>query len=153
MKKIYAQKGLFLYMNLCSMCLLAFGLYAGIAIDRSFFNLLLISLGFSALSLLFLINKIYYDEHELRFSFVAIKTTVKYEDIKEIFTQKNLLYGVTVVFNLDKPVSKACSRYLEYHQLCKKENIKNCIFFSGVSKKNLKAILKHCNCNKMGVHY
>ena len=153
MKRIFAQKKVFLFMNFFSIFFIVFGLYGGITIDKSWFYILFVSLGLSSASLLFLINRIYYDENEVKFSFIYRKVTVKYEDIKEIFVEYDFSVGARIIFNFEKKIDKNCYNYLEYAKLCKKENIKNSIFIVGVSKKDLKALLKYCNCDKKGVDF
>lgn len=153
MKKIYVQKNMFLFMNFFSTFFLAGGLYGGIVLDKSWFQVLFVSLGLSILSLLFLVNQLYYDENKIKFSFIYKKVTVKYEDIKEIFVDDSFIIGAKIIFNLDKKIGKTCCDYLEYTKICKKENIKNIIGTIGMNKKDLKALLKYCNCNKNCIDY
>ena len=83
MKKIYAQKKLFIFLNLFSFFFGVIGLYGGFTTDKSMFYLLFVSLGLSILSLLFLINKICYNDEEIRFSFIYRKATV--DDLNRIW--------------------------------------------------------------------
>lgn len=148
MKKIYAQKKLFLFINFFSIFFLVIGLLGGIMIDTSMFGLLFFSLGLLLLSLLFLIKKIYYDETTIYFSFTRNKLKVKYDDIKEIFVEYDFISGAMVVLNLEKKTNSPCHKYADYAEICRKDNIKNTIFISGISKKDLDALLKGCSCKK-----
>ena len=151
MKKIYAQKNMFLFMNFFSAFFLAIGIYGGIVLDKSWFQILFVSLGLTILSLLFLVNRLYYNENEIKFSFIYKKATIKYEDIKEVFVEQSFIIGAKIIFNFDKKTSKKCYDYLEYNKICKEENIKNTICIIGMAKKDLKALLKYCNKN--GIDY
>lgn len=146
MKKIYAQKRMFLFMNFFSMLFLALELFGGMSIDNGMFYLLFVSIGLSALSLFFLINKIYYDEKCIRFSFIYRKITVKHEDVKEVFIQHDVITGAQVIINLEKETEESCSSYLEYAKICKKQNINNTIYFVGITKADLDALVKCCDC-------
>ncbi len=139
-------------MNFFCVLFIAIAIYGGIAIDKSWFYILFFALGLFVLSLMFLINKIYYDENTIKFSCIYNKSTIKYDDIKEIFIQYDVITGSKVVFNLEKETNIDCYNYLQYIKLCKKENIKNTIFIVGISKKDLNAILKYCNCDKKGFY-
>lgn len=116
------------------------------SIDNGMFYLLFVSIGVSALSLLFLINTIYYDEKCIRFSFIYRKITVKHEDVKEIFIQHDVITGAQVIFNLEKETEGSCGTYLEYAKICKKQDINNTVFFAGITKADLDALLKYCEC-------
>lgn len=107
MKKIYAQKKLFIFLNSFSFFFCVIGLYGGFTTDKSMFYLLLVSLGLSILSLLFLINRICYNDEEIRFSFIYRKATFKFNDIKEVFVQYNLVSGMKVIFNFEKETWKS----------------------------------------------
>ena len=149
MKKIYAQKKIFLFMNFFSLFFCVVGLFGGFTMDKSMFYLLIVSCGLTCLSLLFLINKLYYNEHEIKFSAIYNKVTFKYEDIKEIFIQYDLVTGVKIIFNLEKETKEKCCSYIEYTKILKRENIKNTISFIGASYKEIKNILDHCQCPKI----
>ena len=153
MKKIYAQKKLFIFLNSFSFFFCVIGLYGGFTIDKSMFYLLFISLGLSILSLLFLINKIYYNDEEIRFSFIYSKRTFKFNDIKEVFVQYDLVAGMKVIFNFEKETDRNCYDYLEYTRKLKKENIKNTIYFIGGSKKDIEELLAKCHCSKKGFDF
>ena len=153
MKKIYAQKKLFIFLNSFSFFFCVIGLYGGFTIDKSMFYLLFISLGLSILSLLFLINKIYYNDEEIRFSFIYSKRTFKFNDIKEVFVQYDLVAGMKVIFNFEKETDRNCYDYLEYTRKLKKENIKNAIYFIGGSKKDIEELLAKCHCSKKGFDF
>ena len=67
-----------------------------------------ITVGLSLLSLLFLVNRIYYNDSEIKFVFIYRKVTVSYNQIKEIFVQRDLIYGTKVIFNLEKETKEEC---------------------------------------------
>ena len=75
-------------------------------------------------------------------------TKVKYDDIKEIFVEYDFISGAMVVLNLEKKTNSPCHKCADYAEICKKDNIKNTIFISGISKKDLDALLKGCSCKK-----
>ncbi len=152
MKKIYAQKRMFLFINFFSIFFAFLGLYGGIEVDKSWFSVLFISLGLSIVSMVFLINKIYYDENTIKLSFVYRKTTVKYDDVKEIFVEYDFITGAKFILNLEKKTNANCYDYFEYAKMCKKENIKNLIHIVGISKRELDVLLKHFDCDKIVVN-
>ena len=78
MKKVYAQKKVFIFMNFFSIFFLIVGLYGGITTDTSMFYLLFVSLGLTFLSLIFLVNRIYYNQNEIKFVLIYRKVTVSY---------------------------------------------------------------------------
>lgn len=153
MKKIYAQKKMFIFMNFFSIFWFLLSVCGGITIDKSWFYFLFVSLGLLTLSSLFLVNRIYYDENQIKFSLIYKKATVKYTDIKEIFIQYDVIVGAKIIFNLEKKTDGSCYDYLEYDKICKKENIKNTIFILGISKKDSEALLKYCHCDKKGIYF
>lgn len=146
MKMIYVQKRMFILVNLFSLFFLLVGLYGGLTVDKSWMDLLFVSLGLSILSLLFLINKVCYNSEEIKFSLIYRKDTYKYEDIKEVFVQYDLIIGMKVIFNFEKETDENCYDYLEYTKNLKRENIKNTTCFVGGSKNEIEQLLKHCNC-------
>lgn len=150
MKKIYAQKKLFVFLNFVSVFFLIIGLYGGITADQSMFYILFVSLGLSLLSLLFLVNRIYYNDSEIMFVFIYRKVTVSYNQIKEIFVRRDYIYGTAVIFNLEKETKEECFDYLGYTRITKKNGIKNIIYMIGISIKDFENIIKHCNCKIKG---
>jgi hypothetical protein len=60
----------------------------GILVDVTCFYLLFLSLFFSLLSFLFLINRIYVEDDTIRVSCIRIKTTFQKTDLKEIFIER-----------------------------------------------------------------
>ena len=150
MKKIYAQKKLFVFLNFFSVFLLIIGLYGGITADPSMFYILFVSLGLSLLSLLFLVNRIYYNDSEITFVFIYRKVTVSYNQIKEIFVERELISGTKVIFNLEKETKEECFDYLGYTRIIKKNGIKNTIFMIGMSIKDFENKIKHWNCKITG---
>lgn len=153
MKKIYVQKRMFILMNLFSLVFALVGLCDGLFVDKSFLYLLFVSLGLSVLSLLFLINKICYTNEEIIFSFIYKKTVCKYQDVKEVFLQYDLMVGMKVIFNLGKQTDENCFDYLEYTKILKRENIKNYVGFVGGSKREIEQLLKRCHCPIKGLDY
>ena len=151
--KIHTQKALFKFINIMSFLLLVTGICGGMTIDKSMFYILFISLGMSGVSCLLLINKIYYNEKEIRFDCACKKATIPYEDIKEIFIQKEFVGGITVIFNLEKTTDGPCIDYKDYMKKCKSENIRNTIFLAGLCKKDIVRLLEYCRCEKKGVHF
>lgn len=150
MIKIYVQKKMFIFMNIMSLFILGFGIIGAFTIDKSMFYLLFVSLGFSILSLMFLINKIYYNDEKIRFACIYKKETVRYEDIKEIFIEYDLIVGGKVIFNLENCIDGDFNYYMEYVKRCKNLNIKNTVFLGGISKKDLKKLLVYCKCKIKG---
>ena len=102
MKKIYVQKKMFILMNLISLFFVLVGLYGGFTTDKSMFYLMFISLGLSILSLLFLIDKILYNDEEIRFSFIYRKATYRYKDIKKVFIKYDLISRMKEIFKIKK---------------------------------------------------
>jgi len=153
MKKIYAQKKMFIFMNSFSLFFVLIGLCGGFTTDKSMFYLLFISLGLSIISLLFLINKICYNAEEIRFLFIYRRVTFKYKDIKEVFVQYDLISGMKVIFNFEKETDGSCYDYLEYTRKLKKENIRNTIYFIGGTKKEIEELLDKCHCSKKGLDF
>ena len=150
MKKVCAQKKVFIFMNFFSVFFLIVGLYGGITADTSMFYLLFVSLGLTFLSLIFLVNRIYYNQNEIKFVLIYRKVTVSYNQIKEICVQRDLIYGTKVIFNLEKETQEESFDYLEYVRTAKRNNIKNTIFIIGIPMKDLESIMKYCDCKIKG---
>lgn len=150
MKKIYVQKRKYIFVNSIGILFLAIALYGGIAIDKSMFFLAFVSLGLFFLSLLFLVNKIYYDQQTIRFSLTNKKITINYEDIKEAFVQYDAIVGAHVIINLEQKTDGQCSRISEYTQLCRAQNISHTISIVGVTKKDLSDLMMNCSCEIKG---
>ncbi len=143
MKKIYAQKQMFYFMNFFTVLFAIVGIYGGYAKDSSFYSVLYASLGIFLLSLFMLINRIYYNDNEIKFYCVYRKQTVKFEDIKEIFMDHDLIQGTRIIFNLEKEVGTLCCDYMEYAKKCRELGIKNTFYFVGITKKDVKELLKN----------
>lgn len=150
MKKIYVQKQVFLALNMLSLLSVAIGLYGGIMIEKNYYYLLIMAGVISLVSLLALMNKIYYDASVVKFSLMFKKETVKHGDIKEIFIQRSFLYGTLVVFNLESKLNGECFDCLEYITNCRKANIKNIVYIMGIPKKDLAGLLQYCRCDIKG---
>ena len=99
MKKVYVQLRIFIFMNIFSLFLLLVGLFAKTT-DGSEIYCIYVSAGFTLLSLLMLINKIYYDDYEIKISYINMKKTIKYRDIKEVFIEFEPFIGEKVIINL-----------------------------------------------------
>ena len=143
--KIYVQKAMFWFMNAFSLLFLFCGLYGGFVFDKSWFYALFVSVGLFVLSTMMLINKIYYDDKQIRFALIYKKETVKYSDIKEIFVQYGLHVGAYVIFNLEKTIDEECGSYSEYYKKCKASNINN-VGIVCFPKKDLEKLLSYCKC-------
>ena len=143
MKKIYAQKQMFYFMNFFTVLFAIVGIYGGCAKDSSFYSVLYASLGIFLLSLFMLINRIYYNDYEIKFHCIYRKQTVKFEDIKEIFMDHDLIQGTRIIFNLEKEVGTLCCDYMEYAKKCKELGIKNTFYYVGMTQKDVKKLLKH----------
>lgn len=149
MKKLYVQKQPFLIMNFFSIFQAVVALIGGILIDESMFHLLFMSLFFTLWSLLFLINKIYYDDKQIKVAFVSRKVTINIDDIQEVFVGK--AHKVTmVVINYDKKVETPCDNYWQYAKQVKNNGITKTIAFGGFILKDLRNFLKNLNCEITG---
>ena len=135
MKKIYAQKRMFFFLNFFTIFFSLSGILGGIKTDKSFFGLLWISLGVFVLSLFMLINRIFYNEKIVNFRFIYRKATISYEDIKEIVVDYDFMQGYRVICNLERETNVFYCNYFEYAKKCKELNIKNIFYFIGITKK------------------
>lgn len=144
---------MFWFINRFSILFAILGLIGGLTKDNSFFQILIIPPCLTLLSLTMLINKIYYNETQIRVSCISRKVTINFSDIQEIYIQWSAPLSLTtsVIINFDKKVSVPCNDYNQYIKLLKKENIKNTIFFTGITKKDLNKLLEYCNCPKYDV--
>lgn len=147
MKKIIIiQKPLFIYMNIVSLIFIIISIIGGIFIDIQMLFLLFFSLFFSLLSVLFLINRIEYDDNTIKFIFILKKLEKKYENIKEIFIKDMNYkgrYGCSVVFNFECQTENESISYFNYIKKCKGLDA-FCV--NGILKKDLLPIISKCNC-------
>ncbi len=97
------------------------------------------------LSLLFLINRIYIYDDKIEFKFIAFKKECLLSDIKEIYVDRDLIFGVRCIFNFDNEVGKDCSSHYEYVKLLKQSNYKNCRIIDGMALKDFKKVIMHYN--------
>ena len=142
MKKIYVQKKMFFFMNFFVILIALLGVLGGLR-DKSLFNLLWVSLGLFILSLFLLINRVFYNEKIVNFSFIYRKATISYEDIKEIVVDYDLIQGCRVIFNLERETNIVYCNCFEYVKKCKELNIKKTIYFIGITKKDLESFLSN----------
>ena len=142
MKKIYVQKRMFFFMNFFVILMALAGILGGLR-DKSFFNLLWVSLGLFILSLFMLINRVFYNEKIVNFRFIYRKATISYEDIKEIVVDYDLMQGYRVICNLERETNVVYCNYFEYVKKCKELNIKNTFYFIGITKKDLESFLSN----------
>ena len=145
MKRIFAQKGLFYFMNGTSLVFAVLSIIGGFKNDSSWFYLFFVSLCLSSLSLIFLINRIYFNETCIEFRFIAKKLKIKFDDIKEIYVYEQLLTGPQVIFNFEKELGYHCDTIYEYTRGCTKAGIKNILCAAGMTRKDCKKIMQNYN--------
>lgn len=143
MKKVYAQGAIFRFMNVLSILVAIFAIVFGIAFnDSEVWKLLFVSLFYTSLSLLLLINRIQYDDQLLYIVFATKKKTIPYSDIKEVYYINNRIKGCEVVLNLEKAIDFSCNSSFLYIKECKEMGITNTFNFAGMRLKDLHKILK-----------
>ena len=150
MKKFYPQKDMFWFMNILSIISFLATLITGLIVENKFY-LSIPSLILTPLSFLHLINKIYYDDKQIKVAFVRRKVTINIDDIQEVFVVK--ARNVTmVVINYDKKVETPCENYWQYAKEAKKAGITRTIVFGGGLKKDLRNFLQCLNCEITGIN-
>ncbi|MBQ3042017.1 MAG: hypothetical protein IJD47_02350 [Clostridia bacterium] len=118
MKKLYIQKDMFWFLNILSIISFLATLITGLIVENKFY-LSIPSLILTPLSFLHLINKIYYDDKQIKVAFVSRKVTINIDDIQEVFVGK--AHKTTmVVINYDKKVETPCENYWQYVKEVKK---------------------------------
>lgn len=142
MKRIFAQKSLFYFLNGISLLVAIFSICGGCMIDRTMFYLLFISLFFTLLSLLSLINRIYFSESDIEFRFIARKLSIKFDDIKEIYIHEDLI-NTRVIFNFERELDHHCISFYEYSRRCMETGITRSLCIGGITRKDLKKILQN----------
>lgn len=148
MKKFYIQKDMFWFLNILSIISFLATLITGLVVENKFY-LSIPSLILTPLSFLHLINKIYYDDKQIKVAFVSRKVTINIDDIQEVFVGK--ARNVTmVVINYDKKVETPCENYWQYAKEVKKAGITRTIVFGGGFKKDLRKFLQCLNCEITG---
>ena len=55
----------------------------------------------------------------------------------------DLIQGTRIIFNLEKEVGTLCRNDMEYAKKCKELGIKNTFYFVGITKKDVKELLKN----------
>lgn len=145
MKRIFAQKSLCYFLNGMSLFVAIFSIYGGFIIDSTMFYLLFMSLFFSLLSLLSLINRIYFNETCIEFRFIARKLTIKFNDIKEIYVNKDLIFGTQVIFNFERELGYHCNSFYEYNRGCVVAGITHSLFIIGITRRDFKKIMQNYN--------
>lgn len=143
MRTIYAHSALFRFMNILSIIVTTFAIVLGIAFkDPEVWKLLFVSLFFTSVSLLLLINRVQYDDQMIKIKFITKKKTIRYSDIKEIYYINDRVKGCEVVFNLESAIDYSCNSSLIYIKKCKDIGITNTFTFAGMRVKDLNKILK-----------
>lgn len=139
MKKIILQKNLFIYINVLSFIMFCFSIIGSITLDIEILYCLFISLFFTLLSLLFLINRIEYNNQIIKFKLVLKKLETSYDEIKEVYIANRGILGCIVVFNFSYETDGIPNNYLDYIKKCKGLN---CIYINGINNKDLNGLLK-----------
>lgn len=139
MKKIISQKNLLIFINVISFIMFCFSIIGAITLDIEILYCLFISLFFTLLSLLFLINRIEYNDKIIKFKLVLKKLEVNYDEIKEVYILNRLIFGSIVVFNFSRETNGMPINYLDYIKKCKGLN---CLYIDGINNKDLNGLLK-----------
>lgn len=139
MKKIILQKNVFIYINVLSLIMFCFSIIGAIAIDIEILYCLFISLFFTLLSLLLLINRIEYNDKIIKFKLVLKKLEANYDEIKEVYITYRWMLGCIVVFNFSCETDGIPINYLNYIKKCKGLN---CIYINGINNKDFNGLLK-----------
>lgn len=139
MKKIILQKNLFIFINVLSFIMFCFSIIGAIALDIGILYCLFISLFYTLLSLLFLINRIEYNDKIIKFKLVFKKLEANYDEIKEIYMANRGIQGSIVVFNFSCETDGIPINYLDYIKKCKGLN---CLYINGINNKDLNGLLK-----------
>jgi len=144
MKKVYALSALFRYMNILSIMIATFAIgYTIISKDPEVWKMIFVSLFFTGLSLMLLVNRIEYDEHMIHIKFATKKKIIKYSEIQEIYFLNDMVKGCEVVLNMERAIDFNCNSSLIYMKKCKDMGITNLLHFAGIRIKDLKKILKY----------
>lgn len=139
MKKIVLQKNLFIYINVLSFIMFCFSIIGALVLDIEILYCLFISLFFTLLSILFLINRIEYNNQIIKFKLVLKKLETSYDEIKEVYISNRGMLGCIVVFNFSCETDGIPINYLDYINKCKG---RNCIYINGINNKDLNGLLK-----------
>ena len=139
MKKIILQKNLFIYINVLSLIMFCFSIIGALVLDIEILYCLFISLFFTLFSLLFLINKIEYNDKIIKFKLVLKKLEANYDEIKEVYISNRGILGSIVVFNFSCETDDIPINYLDYIKKC---NGLNCLYINGINNNDLNGLLK-----------
>lgn len=144
MKKVFAHSALFSFINVLSIMLASFSIVLTLIFqDSEVWKMIFVSLFFTGLSFMLLINRIEYDEKVIHIKFAIKKKTIRYIDIKEIYYFNNKTKGCEVVFNLECAIDYICSSSLIYMKKCKDMGITNMFNFAGIRFKDMQKLLKY----------
>lgn len=142
MKVLYCQKSFIIFLNTIAIILAVFGImFSLFTEDYSALNVLFVSGGYSLLSLLFLVNKMYYNNSVIEFRAVRTRKIIDFCDIKEIYYSRDIIQGCTVIFNFSKAVSTYCNSQLHYQKECKRLGIVDTFYIVGMTYKDLNKLL------------
>ena len=139
MKKIIVGKNTIIFMNVMSLIVALSSIIGALTIDVTMLILLLLPLCLSLLSLLFLTNRIEYNEKINKFKFVLKKFESTFDDIKEVFIVNQGMTGYNIAFNFESNIEG---------DVCK--NL-NCFYVSGISKKDLSKFLENYKGKILGI--
>ena len=139
MKKIIVGKNTIIFMNVMSLIVALSSIIGALTIDVTMLILLLLPLCLSLLSLLFLTNRIEYNEKIIKFKFVLKKFESTFDDIKEVFIVNQGMTGYNIAFNFESNIEG---------DVCK--NL-NCFYVSGISKKDLSKFLENYKGKILGI--
>lgn len=143
MRTVYAHSALFRFVNILSIIVATLAIVFGVTYkDPEVWKLLFISVFFTSVSLLLLINRVQYDNQMIQIKFITKKITIRYSDIKEIYYINDMVKGCEVVFNLESAIDCSCNSSLIYIKKCKDMGITNTFTFAGMRIIDLNKILK-----------
>ncbi len=148
MKKIIVGKNTIIFMNVMPLIVALFSIIGALTIDVTMLILLLLPLCLSLLSLLFLTNRIEYNEKIIKFKFVLKKFESTFDDIKEVLIVNQGITGYNIAFNFESNIEGDVYSYFEYIIKCK--NL-NCFYVSGISKKDLSKFLENYKGKILGI--
>lgn len=104
MKKIIVGKNTIIFMNVMPLIVALFSIIGALTIDVTLLILLLLPLCLSLLSLLFLTNRIEYNEKIIKFKFVLKKFESSFDDIKEVLIVNQGITGYNIAFNFESNI-------------------------------------------------
>ena len=116
-----------------------FSIIGALVLDIEILYCLFISLFFTLFSLLFLINKIEYNDKIIKFKLVLKKLEANYDEIKEVYISNRGILESIVVFNFSCETDDIPINYLDYIKKC---NGLNCLYINGINNNDLNGLLK-----------